>query len=145
MAPVELLLVVSAERWEKERALPELLPFDEMYDVSTVTYRLRERVNHGCNRRLQSGADIVKVQHALHCSRLHTPHNGLGMLAKKGCCFSCKTKTTRQKLKSPLFIPMKSQIIHLLITIFQGELGERIKKNSIDTLLVTLYNLKGTE
>lgn len=37
MAPVELLLVVSAERWEKERAVAELLPFEEMYIVSSVS------------------------------------------------------------------------------------------------------------
>lgn len=83
MAPVELLLVVSAERRnEKKRALTSPLPFDEMYKVSEG---LREGVNHGRNRRLLSGADVVKVQHALHRSRLHPPNYCLGMFAKKGC------------------------------------------------------------
>lgn len=49
---------------------------------------LRERVDHGCDRWLISGADIVKVQHALYCPSLHTPHYRLGVFAEEVSCLS---------------------------------------------------------
>lgn len=61
---------------------------------------LRERVDHGCDRWLISGADVVKVQHALYRPGLHAPHDGLGVFAEEGCCLGYKErKTVRDKYR----------------------------------------------
>lgn len=46
----------------------------------------REWVDHGRDRWFISGADIIKVQHSLYRTSLHTPHYGLGVLIEEGCC-----------------------------------------------------------
>lgn len=53
---------------------------------------VREWVDHGCDRWLISGADIVKVQHTLYCPSLHTPHYGLGVFAEEGSCLGYRER-----------------------------------------------------
>lgn len=60
---------------------------------------LREGVHHGCDRWLISGADIVKVQHALHCPCLHTPHYGLGVLAEEGGCLGYRVRKAKKQME----------------------------------------------
>lgn len=48
---------------------------------------LRERVDHCCHRGFISGANIVKVQHALNSTRLHAPNNGLCLFSEEYGCF----------------------------------------------------------
>lgn len=55
----------------------------------------RERVDHGSHGGLVSGADVVKVQHALHGPGLHAPHDGLGVAAEEGGTLSWWAKTQR--------------------------------------------------
>lgn len=55
----------------------------------------RERVDHGSHRGLVAGADVVKVQHALHGPGLHAPHDGLGMAAEEGGALSWGAETER--------------------------------------------------
>ena len=55
----------------------------------------RERVDHGSHRGLVTGADVVKVQHALHGPGLHAPHDGLGMAAEEGGALSWGAETQR--------------------------------------------------
>lgn len=62
----------------------------ENYMVDTG--HLREWINHGSDRRLIPGADIIKVQHALHRSCLHPPNDSLGVTAEQGCGFTCSKK-----------------------------------------------------
>lgn len=64
---------------------------------------LRERVDHGCHRRLISGADVVKVHHALYCPSLHTPHYGLGVFAEKARCFGYRERVTDRGRNCDLF------------------------------------------
>ena len=63
--------------------------------ASLLWHDLRERVDHGGHRGLVSGADVVKVQHALHSPGLHAPHNGLGVAAEEGGILSWWAKTQR--------------------------------------------------
>lgn len=55
---------------------------------------LREGVDHGGHGRLYSGADVVKVQHALHRPGLHAPHDGLGVFAEEGGCLGYRGKNS---------------------------------------------------
>lgn len=55
----------------------------------------RERVDHGGHRGLVAGADVVKVQHALHSPGLHAPHDGLGVAAEEGGTLSWWAETQR--------------------------------------------------
>ena len=55
----------------------------------------RERVDHGSHRGLVAGADVVKVQHALHSPGLHAPHDGLGVAAEEGGALSWWAETQR--------------------------------------------------
>ena len=55
----------------------------------------RERVHHGGHGGLISGADVVKVQHALYSPGLHAPHDGLCVAAEEGGTLSWWAKTQR--------------------------------------------------
>ena len=57
----------------------------------------REGVDHGSDRRLVPGADVVKVKHALHSPRLHAPNQGLCVLGKEVGCFGYGQKWEREK------------------------------------------------
>lgn len=54
------------------------------YQVFNVMFEnIREGVDHGCHRGFVPGADVVKVQHALHGTCLHAPDDGLGLLSEE--------------------------------------------------------------
>lgn len=53
-----------------------------------LSVNLRERVDHSCHGGFISGANVVKVQHALNSTRLHAPNNGLGLFSEECGGFS---------------------------------------------------------
>lgn len=88
MAPVELLLVVSAGKntWSSIRTWWSSSGIGR---EKNGWRHLREGVDHGGDGRLLSGANVVKVHHALHGPGLHAPHDGLGVFAEEGCRLGC--------------------------------------------------------
>lgn len=61
------------------------------------------------------------------------------MFAKKGCCFSCKTKKTTE-IKSSESINTSVMALGAVV-----QLGECRKENSTEAALVILHNLTTTE
>lgn len=79
VAPIELLLVITTRQ---NKCYIRLFKANgQFYMISSIN--LRERVDHSCHRGFISGANIVKVQHALNSTRLHAPNNGLGLLSEE--------------------------------------------------------------
>lgn len=66
---------------------------------------LRKRVHNGRHRGLVSRAHVVKIQHALHSTCLHSPDDGLGVFAEQCGCFGWLEKKQKQakiKIKTGL-------------------------------------------
>lgn len=113
MAPVELLFVVSTARHSFITQWNDSIYLGGLYCIKYIMkihytkregrQHLRERVDHGCHRRLISGADVVKVHHALYCPSLHTPHYGLGVFAEKARCFGYRERVTDRGRNCDLF------------------------------------------
>lgn len=94
MAPVELLLVVSAERTRRAQLGSKTPRAGKgWHELLKKGRHVRERVDHGSDRRLVPGAHVVKVHHALHGPGLHAPHDGLGVFAEEGRCLGYREKT----------------------------------------------------
>jgi len=129
MAPVVLLLVVSTEKrrsWRKHicraaftSVIFTILKWKRVYFCLYNSAHLRERVDHGRDRRLLSGADVIKVDHALHGPRLHTPHDGLGVFAEEGSGLGCRERNavTQRNLNTPnggLFLSLDPSHLHYI-------------------------------
>ena len=83
--------------------VPAVNPFHETRQLlnDTTLVNLREGVHHGSHRRFISGANVVKIHHALHSTCLHAPDDGLGVFAEQCGCFGCEgEKADREELWS---------------------------------------------
>lgn len=90
VAPVKLLLVITT----RQRTNVILSKFQEMVNFKWFNLlNLRERVDHSCHRGFISGANVVKVQHALNSTRLHAPNNGLCLFSEECGGFGWRRKS----------------------------------------------------
>lgn len=85
---------------------------------------LRERVDHSCHRGFISGANVVKVQHALNSTCLHAPNNGLGLFSEE--CGSFGWGEVRET----------SELVTGKDCIKRGEGGDRLRDKASVQLLI---------
>lgn len=88
---------------------------------------LRERVDHCCHRGFISGANIVKVQHALNSTCLHAPNNGLCLFSEEDGGFGWREKVRETS------------------ELQTGEGGNRLRDNVAIQLLISKLRIAHTE